>query len=616
MIIVLITDTFHTNNNGTTISAMCLAEALHQRGHIVRVVTYGNEDSDGKDTRSGYDMYYLPENRIFLATRFAHKQHTLFAKPRRKTLERAITGADIVHVYQPWALGRMAQKIAKEQGVPAIAAFHIQPENITYNIGLGWFPPASLIVYYLLYASCYRKFKHIHCPSKFIAAQLRRHGYKAWLHVISNGIHPDFYENRKSFEESKKTRDIVPKIIKILMVGRLSPEKRQDLIIKAVGKSKYLDRIQIYFAGFGPREKRLKNLGKHLPHPPIFGYYNRKELIRLIENCDLYVHASDVEIEGIACMEAFTRGLVPVISDSLCSATGQFALTAENIFKAGDPNSLSGRIDAWLDNSKKRAHYSEIYKDFAEEFTLENSVKKMEHVYRTLPLRKSGYAREGFLYRGFSRLFHALFAVPLLYLFTRIVLGVHTYGRKNLHGIRGAVTVCNHVHPLDSTLVALALFPRKMIISAHPSNVRTLWPGRLVSLLGGVAIPENIMELKDFLCEMELALLGGRVVHFFPEGEMKTYDTKLRGFRKGAFYLAAQARTPLVPMSIAYSKPRGIRCFFNRKPIMNLFIGEPIEPALFDSKKDTEIRMEMVFDRMNALIVENMKDLAAKKYKE
>jgi len=32
----------------------------------------------------------------------------------------------------------------------------------------------------------------------------------------------------------------------------------------------------------------------------VFGYYNRDELIKLIHECDLYVHASDAEIDIIA----------------------------------------------------------------------------------------------------------------------------------------------------------------------------------------------------------------------------------------------------------------------------------------------------------------------------
>ena len=240
-------------------------------------------------------------------------------------LEKAIKGADIVHIYQPWPLGRRAEKIARKLGVPCIAAFHIQPENITYNIGLSRVSFLGHLIYYLLYFFFYRRFSHIHCPSKFIAAQLRSHGYRAQLHVISNGVDPDF----RPVPHSKKGRD---NLFKILMIGRLSPEKRQDVLIKAVQKSRYEKRIQLYFAGQGPKEGKLRRMGEKLTNPPIFGYYNKEKLIELIRNCDLYVHTSDIEIEGISCIEAFSCGLVPVISDSKLSATKQFALGPMNLF--------------------------------------------------------------------------------------------------------------------------------------------------------------------------------------------------------------------------------------------------------------------------------------------
>ena len=88
-------------------------------------------------------MFWVPELVVPIASRLAHRQNTLFAKPVREVLIAAIKGADVVHIYQPWPLGRAAERIARQLGVPAIAAFHIQPENITYNIGLGWFPPAA-----------------------------------------------------------------------------------------------------------------------------------------------------------------------------------------------------------------------------------------------------------------------------------------------------------------------------------------------------------------------------------------------------------------------------------------------------------------------------------------
>lgn len=599
MVIVLVTDTFNTNNNGTTISAMHFARALAQRGHRIRVIACGEPSRSGMDQETGYEMFYVPELKIPIASRFAHKQHTLFAKPVRATLEKAIGGADAVHIYQPWPLGSAAQRTARRLGVPALAAFHVQPENITYNIGLGWFPPAAHLIYFLLYLFFYRRFGHIHCPSKFIAAQLRSHGYKAWLHVISNGVHPEFCPG-----EGCKTH-IEGEPFKVLMVGRLSPEKRQELLIRAVSKSRYADAIQLCFAGRGPWEKKLRRMGRRLPRPPVFGYYDRRELVELIRGSDLYIHTSDIEIEGIACIEAFSCGLVPVISDSRHSAAMQFALSAENLFKAGNAASLAQRLDYWLEDAQRLKAAGERYASYGREYSLTRSVKQMERVYAALPVRKkNGYCHTR-LFKLVSRLFYTGIAIPLLHVWTRVVLGVRIQGAKNLRRLKGALTVCNHVHMLDSALVALALFPRKIVFPTLQKNVNTLWPGKMVRLLGGIALPENTGELKTFFDEMEYLLLKDRIVHFFPEGELNPYDTRLRGFKKGAFHLAAQARVPLIPMSISFEPPRGLRRLIRRKPVMALHIGKPIHPVAMDSKTDSNLRMHAAREQMNSFLARN-----------
>jgi 1-acyl-sn-glycerol-3-phosphate acyltransferase len=596
MIITLINDTFNTNNNGTTISAMRFAKALSKRGHTVRIVACGDPKKSGIDPENGLEMFYVPELILPIASRLAHKQSTLFAKPVRPVLQKAIKGADVVHIYQPWPIGHAAQRIAKKLGVPAIAGFHIQPENITYNIGLGWFPPAAHLAYYLLNLTFYRKFKHIHCPSKFIAAQLRSHGYRARLHVISNGVAPEFCPGT-----SRKRQD--GELYKVLMVGRLSAEKRQDVLIKAVQKSQNAQNIQLYFAGRGPKLHRLQKMGAKLPHPPIFGYYNQEGLIELMRSCDFYVHASDIEIEGISCIEAFSCGLVPIISDSVRSATVQFALGPECLFRSGSPASLAERMDAWISDPQKLSKTGKMYAEYAKAYSLVHSIRSIEKVYRSASLStgKNNYVK-GRLYRLSSTLFYYIIAVPVLSIWIRVILGVKVIGEKHLRGIKGAMTVCNHVHTLDCALVALALFPRKIVFPTLPENVQSIWPGKIVRLLGGVAIPGNMTELKQFFDEMEFLLVKRRIVHIFPEGDLKPYDTSLRDFKKGAFHLAAQARVPVVPISITFQPPKGIKKLYRRKPIMTLHIGEPIYPAAIDPQEDLEIRMKLVKKQMNNLI--------------
>jgi 1-acyl-sn-glycerol-3-phosphate acyltransferase len=508
----------------------------------------------------------------------------------------AIEGADVVHIYQPWALGRAAERTARRLGVAAIAAFHIQPENITYNIGLGWFPPAAHLVYVLLRLAFYGRFADIHCPSTFIAAQLRHHGYRARLHVISNGVDSTFQPGPARVRGAGGP-------FRILMVGRFAPEKRQDVLIRAVRRSRHAARIQLHFAGHGPQEKRLRRMAAKLPIAPRFGYYSQGGLVDLIRACDLYIHASDVEIEGLACMEAFSCGLVPVISDSRRSATGQFALERRNLFRSGDPSSLADRIDGWIDDPAALEAASETYARYGKLYAVDRSVKAIERVYARAgkaPDRPAGYASR--VYRLIATAFYYAIAVPLLFLFTRVILGVRSEGESRLPRTGGLLTVCNHVHHLDSALVALALFPRKVVFTAAPMNLQNRWYGGLVRFLGGVAVPRTPSELPLFFSEMELFLASGRTVHFFPEGELKPYDTSLRDFKRGAFHLAAQARVPVVPLSIRFTPPRGLRRLVSRKPTMVIVVGEPIVPTMTDPRSDRQIRMELARRRMHDLI--------------
>src|SRR5690606_29159972 len=236
-------------------------------------------------------------------------------------------------------------------------------------------------------------------------------------------------------------------------VGRFSPEKRQEVLIRAVRRSRHAARIELHFAGHGPREKRLRRLASTLPNPARFGYYSQAELIELIRSCDLYVHTSDVEIEGVSCMEAFACGLVPVISDSRQSATGQFALEPRNLFRAGDPASLAERIDGWIDDPTALEAASKAYLRYAELYAVDRSVRAMERVYARAgraPQAPPGYASRA--YRMVSTAFYYGIAIPLLFLYTRVILGVRSEGKNRLPRTGGAVTICNHVHYLDSAL--------------------------------------------------------------------------------------------------------------------------------------------------------------------
>lgn len=368
MKILIVIDQFDNSNNGTTISARRFAQGLQKAGHEVYVVSTGNNKNEYK-----FNLKELP-----LPPGISHivkSQGMSFAIPNTEILEKAISSVDIVHFYMPFFISKAGLKICEKLHVPHTAAFHVQPENITYSIGLGTNTKINDMIYTHYRDSFFNKFTHIHCPSEFIANELKNHGYTAKLHVISNGVDDDF-----KYYGKQKLPEFQNKFV-ITMIGRYSNEKRQDVLIDAIYKSKYSKNIQLVLAGKGPKESKYAKLGEKLPNPPIMKFYDKNSLIDLLKSTDLYVHSADAEIEAISCIEAFACGNVPIISNSPNSATKQFALTEESLFEAGNSTDLANKIDFWIEHEDYRKEFEIKYSQSADKYRLSNSIKKIEEMF-------------------------------------------------------------------------------------------------------------------------------------------------------------------------------------------------------------------------------------------
>lgn len=366
MKIVLVIDQFDNSNNGTTITARRYAENLRARGHEI-VVVAGGDPYEGK--------VCAPEKKIPVFQGLIESQGMMFAKPDDEAFLTAFKGADVVHFYLPFAFCRRGEEIARGLGIPEVAAFHCQPENVTSSVGLAKATAVNDLLYWMFLKEFYNRFEHIHCPSNFIANELKAHGYTAKLHVISNGVADNFRPlGIPRLSESDG-------IFRLIMCGRLSVEKRQDLIIDAVAKSRYANKIQLILAGHGPMQESYRKRGEKLKYPIKFEFLSSDELCRTYNECDLYLHSSDAEIEGISCMEALACGLTPVIGNSPLSAAWQYALDERSIFNAGDSSDLALKIDYWLEHPEERLAMSAKYADQQDKNRVSDCVAKAEQMY-------------------------------------------------------------------------------------------------------------------------------------------------------------------------------------------------------------------------------------------
>ncbi len=367
MKIAIITDVLGEENNGTTITTKRLIESMIEKGHEVFVVSPSSLKNDWH--------YALPRRNFYIFNKYVEKNGVVLALPDYNLLRDIISKVDVVHILLPFKTGQAAIKIANELNKPVTTGFHSPAEAITAHFGLKNFKPANNYIYKRFLKKFYRHTNFIHCPSTFMAKIIQQHGYDMDLRVISNGVTPIFKKMDVEKPENLKDKFV------ILYVGRLSKEKRHDVLIDAVANSKHEDKIQLIFAGHGPLKKKLEKQGEKLTNPPIIGFYVKEKLVEVINYSDLYAHPSDIEAEAIACLEAISCGKVPVISDSVRSATHAFALSENNLFEAGNSKSLAEKIDFFIDNPNIVKELELQYEEFAKQFEILNCMNQMEEMF-------------------------------------------------------------------------------------------------------------------------------------------------------------------------------------------------------------------------------------------
>ncbi len=377
MNIVFVIDMIGALNNGTTVTAMRTAKILSDHGHHIKFIGYvPNEHTD----LTQYDVLNTRELSLGPFNQLVHDNGMILSKIKKEdyvSIKNFLKDVDVVHMLMPFRLESQIRHIAKSMNIAITSAMHVQPENVSFNIGLGHIGIVNSFIYWFFKRVMYRYTRNVHTPSLMMKEQMQLHHYKNDIFPISNGVSPKFVPAYR--EKPKEYQD---KFV-ILMIGRLSGEKRQDLIIKAIGNSKYNEKIQLILCGQGPKKKSLEKLSaKYLKNPCKFEFVNQDELYDIINYTDLYIHASDAESEAIACIEAFSCGKVPVISDSKVSATNHFAQDKRCLFKAGDYKSLQERIDYFYEHPEVIKELSPIYSEFGKSFGLDNCVNQLEEMFK------------------------------------------------------------------------------------------------------------------------------------------------------------------------------------------------------------------------------------------
>jgi 1-acyl-sn-glycerol-3-phosphate acyltransferase len=163
---------------------------------------------------------------------------------------------------------------------------------------------------------------------------------------------------------------------------------------------------------------------------------------------------------------------------------------------------------------------------------------------------------------------------------------VQVHGRERCRELPACVYVSNHQSMVDILAVFAIQLPFLWVSKLENFYVPflgwTMWLNNYVPVKRG-----NLASIRRMLRRAERALQSGSSLFVFPEGT-RSNDGDLQRFFRGAFWIAARNRVPVVPVIIdgtARILPK--RTFRIRPQAVTVRLLDPIDPkdADYDSRK-------------------------------
>lgn len=218
-------------------------------------------------------------------------------------------------------------------------------------------------------------------PSSHTLFDLIKYGLKAPAVAIPNGI------DTKFFMTSNTRRKAASSELRVVTVGRLSGEKRQDVLIKAVAMT---NGVHLSIIGDGPSRKKYQKLANDLGldsrRVTFYGSKDQSFIRDTLVESDIFAFASYMfDTQGLVLLEAAAAGLPVVYCDKRLSAS----VTDKASFYVGHHPQDFAELLSILSNDKKqlRGMGSHATK-FAEKFNYLQYAKKVDKIYKQV-LKKS-----------------------------------------------------------------------------------------------------------------------------------------------------------------------------------------------------------------------------------
>lgn len=373
--VLIVTDQYEPMVGGVPTVTRELASGLAARGHAVAVVapsqTRRGHAAGGPpgaasgavtvDLRGSVPWPWYPGQRLgVLAPRKAGELISAFTP-------------DVVHLHSPLPLGVAARAAARGRTVPVVYTNHYLPLNVWPTAARAATAAGAArrtasrardAAFYAYVTGFANGCDLVTVPTATALRLLHGHGLRVPSEVVSNGVDLDRFSPGPGEPEEAaalRTKYALPAGRPLIVsVGRLSPEKRADVLLAAVAR---LPRggdggPVLVLAGTGPEEDRLRSLARHYgigDRVRFPGFVADEDLPGIYRLADVFAIASQAELQSLTTMAAMASGLPVVAVDA--GALAELVHPGENGFLArpGNAAEIADSLDLLCRDAELRA---------------------------------------------------------------------------------------------------------------------------------------------------------------------------------------------------------------------------------------------------------------------
>ncbi len=381
--IAFYTDSYLPAVDGVVTSINNFASELERRGHKVYIFTAGKKDGN----ESAYNVFFSKGVRFKKYPQYTFAVFPYLSASRARKLK-----IDLVHAHTPFSMGISGLMASKVNRVPIVGSFHTlftDKSVIKEYVSSNGFLESMASRYSWSYARFfYNKCDLVTAPSRAIEELLHRHRIMD-TRVIENGVDTKLFNPRVNGKAIRKMLigDSRKKVV--MYVGRVSIEKKLDVMINAARLLRKSDLVFVIIGG-GPSLEHYKSMVRRHGLEGMFrflGFVENAKLPEYYAASDVFCIPSTFETQGIVSIEAMACGKPVVGADYL--ALKELIRNGYNgeKFEPNDAQGCASKIEKVINDVDR-------YKGMAataERFSIESTTDRLLKVYNEITEQKSAH---------------------------------------------------------------------------------------------------------------------------------------------------------------------------------------------------------------------------------